>query len=74
MALMVHVITGPIGHLSDILELLPLDPGGPELHRIASNRRKDEKFSSIKIKKVSPIIRVSKVKLLISYRQSMSAN
>ena len=36
-ALMVHVITGPIGHLSDILELLPLDPGGPELPRIASN-------------------------------------
>ena len=33
MAFMVHVI---IGHLSDFLELLPLDPGGPELHRIAS--------------------------------------
>ena len=33
---MVHVITGPIGHLSDLLELLSLDPGGPELHRIAS--------------------------------------
>ena len=33
---MVHVITGPIGHLSDFLELLPLDPDGPELHRIAS--------------------------------------
>ena len=33
---MVHVITGPIGYLSDFLELLPLDPGGPELHRIAS--------------------------------------
>ena len=27
---MVHVITGPIGHLSDFLELLPLDLGGPE--------------------------------------------
>ena len=37
MALMVHVITGPIGHLSDIFELLPLDPGGRELHRLASN-------------------------------------
>ena len=34
---MVHVITGPIGHLYDfLLELLPLDPGGPELNRIAS--------------------------------------
>ena len=34
---MVHVIiTGPIGHLSNFFELLPLDPGGPELHRIAS--------------------------------------
>ena len=30
MAFMVHVI----GHLSDFLE--PLEPGGPELHRIAS--------------------------------------
>ena len=29
---MVHVI----GHLSYFLELLPLEPGGPELHRIAS--------------------------------------
>ena len=36
MAFIVHVITGPIGHLSDFLELLPSDPGGPELHRIAS--------------------------------------
>ena len=36
MAFMVHVITSPIGHLSDFLELLPLDPGGPELHKIAS--------------------------------------
>ena len=36
MAFMVHVITGSIGHLSVFLELLPLDPGGPELHRIAS--------------------------------------
>ena len=35
-AFMVHVITGPIGHLSDFLELLPLDLGGPELHSIAS--------------------------------------
>ena len=33
---MVHVITDPIGHLSDFLELPPLDPGGPELHKIAS--------------------------------------
>ena len=33
---MVHVITDPIGNLSDFLELLPLDPSGPELHRIAS--------------------------------------
>ena len=32
MAFMVHVI----GHLSDFLELLPLEPGGSELHRIAS--------------------------------------
>ena len=32
MTFMVHVI----GHLSDFLELLPLEPGGPELHRIAS--------------------------------------
>ena len=31
-AFMVHVI----GQLSDFLELLPLEPGGPELHRIAS--------------------------------------
>ena len=36
MAFMVHVITGPVGHLSDFLDLLPLDPAGPELHRIAS--------------------------------------
>ena len=36
MVFMVHVITGPIGHLSDFLELLPLNPGGPELYRIAS--------------------------------------
>ena len=49
MAFMVHVITGPIGHFSDFLELLPLDPGGPELHMIASNWRKDEMFSSIEI-------------------------
>ena len=35
-AFMVHVITGSIGHLSDFLELLPLNPGGPELHWIAS--------------------------------------
>ena len=47
MALVVHVITGPIGHLSDFLELLPSDPGGLELHRIASNWRKDEMFSSM---------------------------
>ena len=31
-AFVVHVIS----HLSDFLELLPLEPGGPELHRIAS--------------------------------------
>ena len=36
MAFIVHVVTGPTGHLSDFLELLPLDPGGPELHKIAS--------------------------------------
>ena len=36
MAFIVHVITGSIGHLSDFLELLPLNPGGPELHWIAS--------------------------------------
>ena len=35
-AFMVHATTGPIGHLPDFLELLPLDPGGPERHRIAS--------------------------------------
>ena len=34
MAFMVHVVL--VGHLSDFLELLPLEPGGPELHRIAS--------------------------------------
>ena len=32
MAFMVHVV----GHLSDFLALLPLEPGGPELHGIAS--------------------------------------
>ena len=36
MAFIVHVITGPIGHLSDFVEVLPLDLGDPELHRIAS--------------------------------------
>ena len=36
MAFMVHVI----GHLSDFLELLPLEPGGAELHRIASKLEK----------------------------------
>ena len=48
-AFMVHVITGPIGHLSDFLELLPLDPGGREHHRIASKWRKDEMFSPMEI-------------------------
>ena len=32
MAFILHVI----GHLSDLLELLPLEPGSPGLHRIAS--------------------------------------
>ena len=36
MAFIVHVSAGPIDHLPDFLELLSLDPGGPELHRIAS--------------------------------------
>ena len=48
-AFMVHVITGPIDHLSDFVELLPLDPGGPELHRIATNLEEDEMFSSMEI-------------------------
>ena len=48
-AFMVHIITGPIGHLSDFLELLPSDPGGPELHRLLQNWRKDEMFSPMKI-------------------------
>ena len=48
MAFMVHIITGPIGHLSDFLELLPLDLGGPKLH-ILQNWRKDEIFSSMEI-------------------------
>ena len=45
MAFMVHVI----GHLSDFLELLPLEPGGPELHRIASKLEENEMFSSMEI-------------------------
>ena len=49
MAFMVHVTTGLIGHLSDFLELLPLDPGGPELHRLLQNWRKDEMFSPMEI-------------------------
>ena len=64
MAFMVHVITGSVGPLSDFLDLLPtrwktciqqsntvenIDPGGPELHRIASNWWKDEMFSSMEI-------------------------
>ena len=46
---MVHVITGPIGHLSDFLELLPSDPGGPELHRIVSKLEEDEMFFPMEI-------------------------
>ena len=48
-AFMVHVITGPICHLSDFLELLPLDPGGPKRHRLLQNWRKDEMFSPMEI-------------------------
>ena len=48
-AFMVHVITGPIGHLSGFLELLPSDPGGPKLHRLLQNWRKDEMFFPIEI-------------------------
>ena len=71
MAFMVHVI----GHLSDFLELLPLEPVGPELHRNASKLDRKIKCSVLwKFSKVSPIIRLSKVKLLISYRQSVYAN
>ena len=36
MAFIVYVSTGPTGHLPDFLELLSLDPRGPELHRTAS--------------------------------------
>ena len=71
---MVHVITGPIGHLSDFLELLPLDPGGPELPGLLQNWRKDEMFSPMEIQQGKSNNTYSKVKLLISYRQSMYAN
>ena len=43
---MVHVITGPIGHSSDFLELLPLDPNFTGL---LQNWRKDEMFSPMEI-------------------------
>ena len=36
MAFIVHVCAGPIGHLTDFVELLPSDLCGPELHRAAS--------------------------------------
>ena len=51
MAFMVHIITGPIGHLSDFLELLPLDY--TQMVRnftgLLQNWRKAEMFNSMEI-------------------------
>ena len=47
-AFMVHVITGPIGHLSDFLELLPFQAVS-NVTGLLQNWRKDELFSLMEI-------------------------
>ena len=46
---MVHVITGSIGHLSDFLELLPLDQVVLNFTGLLQNWRKYEMFSPMEI-------------------------